>query len=250
MLAGTTGESAVLDDEEKLALWTAVRAAVDIPLLAWSTSNDTPHSIELTGRATDTGVDGILAVTPYYNRPGPTGLEGHFEAVATATDLPVMIYDIPVRTGRKIPTASLLKLARDIDNIVAVKDAAGNPATSAALLAEVPEGFELYSGDDSMTLPLLSVGAVGVVGVAAHWSGELHQQMIEAFFGGDPATARQINVRLIPSYDFETGPDWPNPIPTKAMMRSLGFAVGQCRLPMGEGPPELEDLARKIHAEL
>ena len=127
--------------------------------------------MHLTKEAAALGAAGILAVCPYYNRPSQAGIEAHFRAIAAATDLPVMVYDIPVRTGRKIATATLLRLAREVPNIVALKDAAGNPGETAALIARAPDGFEVYSGDDAMTLPLLAVGAVGVVGVATHWTG-------------------------------------------------------------------------------
>src|SRR4051812_22190288 len=246
VLAGTTGESPVLSDAEKLDLFRAVRDAVSVPLIAGTGSNDTAHSIELTRKAEETGVDAVLVVTPYYNRPSQSGLAAHFRAVAEATSLPVVIYDIPIRTGRKVDTATLLELARDVPNIVAVKDAAGNAHESARLVAQAPGGFELYSGEDGLTLPLLAIGAVGVVGVATHWSGELHAEMISAFEKGDVLTARSVNARLLESFAFETGDGAPNPIPAKAMMRVLGHAVGQCRPPMGPAPEGLEDRARQV----
>jgi len=246
VVAGTTGESPTLDDDEKLDLFRAVREAVTVPVVAGTGSNDTRHSVELTERVSELGVDGILAVTPYYNRPSQAGLDAHFRAIAGATELPVMIYDIPVRTGRKVDTDTLLRLAREVDNILSVKDAAGDNAESARLIAEAPGGFELYSGEDRLTLPLLSVGAVGVVGVAAAWSGRLHGEMIAAYRKGDVDTAREVNNRLRESYDFESSDEAPNPVPTKAMMRALGLPAGECRLPMGPTPPGLEDQARAI----
>jgi len=191
-----------------------------------------------------------LVVTPYYSRPAQAGLFAHFSAVAGATELPVVIYDIPPRTGRKVATATLLALAREVPNVVAVKDATADPPESARLLAQAPGGFELYSGDDSYTLPLLAVGAVGVISVASHWAGEETAAMIGAFEKGDVAGARQQNEALLPSFAFETGDDTPNPLPTKAMMRVLGHRVGQCRPPMGPAPAGLEDEARRVHAEL
>jgi 4-hydroxy-tetrahydrodipicolinate synthase len=250
VVAGTTGEASVLIDEEKLDLWRAVREAVTVPVVAGTGSNDTHHTVELTRRATELGVDGVLVVTPYYSRPGPAGLEAHFRAAAEVTDLPVVLYDIPVRTGRKVPTEVLLRLAHDVPNIVGVKDAAGDPVESARLVAGAPDDFELYIGDDAMALPLLSVGAVGIIGVATHWAGPQFAELIAAFAKGDVAHARQVNASLIESCDFETGPDWPNPLPTKAMLRSLGLPAGQCRLPMGDAPPALEDQARAVHARL
>jgi len=250
VIAGTTGESPVLTDDERVELWRAVREAVTIPVVAGSTSNDTAHSVALTRRAADAGVAGILAVTPYYNRPSQAGLDAHFRAVAAATPLPVLIYDIPVRAGRKVDHDTVLRLAREVPTVVGVKDAAGNPAASAKLIAEAPAGFELYSGDDALTLPLLAVGAVGVISVAAHWCGELMREMVLAHVKGDVDHARALNARLIPSWDFESGDLTPNPIPTKAMLRVLGLPAGQCRLPLGPAPEGLEDRARRVLAGL
>ena len=157
--------------------------------------------------------------------------------MATATTLPVIVYDIPVRTGRKINTTTLLSLAADNANIRGVKDAAGNPAETAVLMSRAPQGFELYSGDDGLTLAFLAYGGVGVIGVATHWSGIDHKEMITAFKKGDIAAAIAINHRLVESFSFETGDEAPNPLPTKAMMQLLGFDVGPARLPMG-APPE------------
>jgi 4-hydroxy-tetrahydrodipicolinate synthase len=250
VLAGTTGESPTLTDDEKIELFRSVAEAVTVPVVAGVGSADTRHSVELTRAAATTGAAAILVVTPYYSRPSQAGLFAHFSAVAGATDLPVVIYDIPSRTGRKVATATLLALAREVPNVVAVKDATADPPEAARLLAQAPGGFELYSGDDSYTLPLLAVGAVGVISVASHWAGEETAAMIGAFEKGDVAGARQQNEALLPSFAFETGDDTPNPLPTKAMMRVLGHRVGQCRPPMGPAPAGLEDEARRVHAEL
>ncbi len=246
VLAGTTGESPALTDSEALALFRRVRETVDVPLLAGTGSNATAHAVELTRRAAETGVDGILSVTPYYNRPSQAGIEGHFRAVAAATELPVLIYDIPVRTGRKVTTEVLARLAREVPNVVGVKDAAGDPAETARLMASVPSEFELYSGDDALTLPLVAVGAVGVISVASHWVARQMGEMIGAALDGDLETARKVNARLLASYDFETGDDAPNPVPTKALLRVLGLRVGECRPPMGPAPDGLADRARSV----
>lgn len=246
VVAGTTGEGPVLSDEEKLELWRAVTEAVTIPVIAGTASNDTAHSIELTRKAAATGAAGALVVTPYYNRPSQAGIEAHFRAVAAASDLPVLIYDIPVRTGRKVALEVFVRLTSDTPNIVGVKDASGDPASSARLAAATPDSFELYSGDDSLTLPLLAVGAVGVVSVAAHWAGPQFSEMIASFAKGDVARAREVNATLFDSYAFETSDAAPNPLPAKAMMRVLGQPVGQCRLPMGLAPAGLEDRAREV----
>ena len=231
VVTGTTGESPVLTDEEKLEQWRAIAEAVDAPVIAGTGTYDTAHSIELTKAAESVGVAAILAVCPYYNRPSQAGIEAHFRAIAGATSLPVMLYDIPGRTGRKVASSTLLRLAREVPNIVAVKDAAGDPAASAELLAEAPDGFELYAGDDSMTLPLLSIGGSGVVGVATHWAGPVFAEMVGAFDAGDPATALACHRRLLPTFAFETSEQNPYPVPVKAMLRELGFPVGGPRLP-------------------
>ena len=247
VVAGTTGESPVLSDAEKLDLWRAVAEAVTIPVIAGSTTADTAHSVDLTTQAAGCGVAGILAVTPYYNRPSQAGLLGHFTAVAAATDLPVLIYDIPFRTGRKVAHATLLRLAA-VPNIVGVKDAAGDVAASATLLAEAPKGFELYSGEDKLTLALLAVGAVGSISVASHWAGEHIGEMTAAFIKGDVEHARLLNARLLESWAFESSDDAPNPLPTKAMLRVLGLPGGQCRPPMGPAPVELDVRAAEVLA--
>ncbi len=250
VVAGTTGEGSTLTDDEKLDLWRAVAEAVTIPVIANTGSNDTAHSVHLTAEAAACGAAGVLAVTPYYNRPSQAGIEAHFRAVAQATDLPVLLYDIPVRTGRRIAHETMLRLAREVPNVVGVKDAAGDVAASARLLAEAPDGFDLYSGDDSLTLALAAVGGGGVISVASHWSGGLHGRMLAAFAKGDVDEARRINATLLDSFAFETSEAAPNPVPAKAMMRVLGLPAGQCRLPMGPAPQGLEDQARRVLAGL
>jgi 4-hydroxy-tetrahydrodipicolinate synthase len=250
VISGTTGESSTLTDAEKLALWEAVINAVTIPVIAGSGSNDTAHSVHMTKEVTKLGAAGILAVGPYYNRPPQSGLAGHITAMANATTLPVVVYDIPVRTGRKISTQTLAMLANTVPNIKALKDAAGAPAETANLMAQVPKDFELYSGDDGLTLAFLAYGGSGVIGVATHWSAPEHQAMITAFKNGDVALARKYNDILLESYAFETGDDNPNPIPSKVMMNHLGFSVGDCRLPMVPPPAGLADRAAVVHANL
>jgi len=250
VVAGTTGEGSTLTDDEKLDLWRAVAGAVPIPVIANTGSNDTAHSVHLTRQAAGCGAAGVLAVTPYYNRPSQTGLEAHFRAIAAATALPVMLYDIPVRSGRKISHDVMVRLAHDGANMAGVKDAAADVAATARLLAAVPGRFEVYSGNDDHTLPLLALGAVGVVGVATHWIGREMAELVAAAGKGDLTTAREINNRLLESYLFETGDDAPNPIPAKAMMRTLGVPVGQCRLPMGPAPEGLENRAREVYTNL
>lgn len=246
VVAGTTGESATLTHAEQGDLIAAVREAIpDHQLVAGAGSNDTKAAIDLTEKASAAGADGILTVTPYYNRPSQAGLDAHFRAVAGATDLPVVIYDIPGRTGRKIATSTLRSLFA-VDNIVALKDAAGDPGETALLLAELGDAVDCYSGDDSLTLPLLSVGACGVIGVATHWCGIEMSEMINAYVTGDVVGAQKRNAAMIPSYEFETGDDAPNPVPTKALMPLLGVEVGHCRPPMGFAPADLANQARTV----
>ncbi len=250
VITGTTGEGPTVTDEEDWELWRAVAEAVTVPVIAGTTTNDTAHSIDQTRKAEELGCDGILAVTPYYNRPSQAGIYAHFEAVASSTSLPVVLYDIPVRTGRKIETATMLQLAEQVPNIVAVKDAAGNPGETAKVVRDAPEGFEVYSGDDALTLPLLAIGAVGVISVAAHWSAPEHVAMMNAWDSGNASEARRINALLLESFDYESGDFAPNPVPTKTMMRTLGLEVGEPRLPMGPTPQGLEDLAREVYSRL
>ena len=246
VVAGTTGETPTITDDEQVELARVVTEAVTVPVVVGVGGNDTRHTVALTQRVSDTGCAGVLAVTPYYNRPSQAGIEAHFRAVAEATSLPVMLYDIPIRSGRAIANDVLLRLAREVPNIVAVKDATSDLAQAAKRVATAPSGFELYSGEDGVTLALLAVGAVGVVGVATHWAGVEAGEMITAFKKGDVETARQINARLVESWEFESGDLNPNPIPTKAMLRVMGLPAGGTRPPMGPCPDGLEDRAREV----
>jgi 4-hydroxy-tetrahydrodipicolinate synthase len=246
VLAGSTGEGSTLTDREQLDLTAAVVGAVTVPVIMGVGGNDTAHTVELTRSAAATGAAGVLAVTPYYNRPSQAGIDLHFRAVAAATELPVILYDIAVRTGRRIDNDVLLGLARDVTNIVAVKDASGDVAQGAQRVAAAPAGFEVYSGDDALTLPFLSIGGVGIISVAAHWAGEEMREMIASFQKGDVARAVELNNRLVPSWDYEGGDLNPNPIPAKAMMRTMGLPAGQTRPPMGPCPDGLEDRAREV----
>ena len=252
VLSGTTGEGPTLSDGEKLDLFRAVRGAVTIPIIAGTGTNDTAHSVHLTKEAVQAGVDAILAVTPYYNRPSQAGLIGHFTAIADAAGgLPVVLYDIEVRSGRPIKNDTLFTLARDVTNIVAVKDASGNIPQAAVRCAQAPDGFEVYSGNDGDTLPILALGGVGVISVAAHWAGALFQEIFDTFARGDVDGARAANARLLESYAFQGTDDAPSPLPTKALLRVMGIDVGRARPPMGpDEPADLEDRARAVLANL
>ena len=250
VVAGTTGEGPVLTDAERIDLFRAVAEAVDVPVIASTGTNDTAHSVLMTERARSVGVDGILAVTPYYNRPSPAGLSAHFRAIAEASDLPVLLYDIPVRSGRRIGADLTLELAREVPTIVGVKDATGDVAAAAEVVAACPDGFEVYCGDDSLTLPFASIGAVGIISVAAHWAGRQFGEMIGRYRAGDVEGAARVNQHLAESYRFESSEEFPNPVPAKAACRALGLAVGQCRLPNAPAPSALEERAHAVMSRL
>ncbi len=246
VLAGTTGESPTITQDEQIKLVKAVVEAVEIPVIAGAGSNDTKSAITNTQRCEEAGAKGILSVTPYYNRPSQAGLYEHYLQISESTELPIMLYDIPIRTGRKLESETILRLAQETENIVAVKDAAGDVEATAQLISEAPEGFEVYSGEDALTLELLVVGAVGTVSVASHWTTPETVSLMESFFSGKIDEAQEMNRKLVPSYDFESGDLNPNPVPTKAMMKVLGLPGGDCRLPMGPEPEGLQEKARSV----
>ncbi|MGH3579467.1 MAG: 4-hydroxy-tetrahydrodipicolinate synthase [Mycobacterium sp.] len=250
VVAGTTGEGPVLTDDERTELFRAVVSAVDVPVIASTGTNDTAHSVRLTEQAAACGVQGVLAVTPYYSRPSPAGLSAHFRAIAAASDLPVLLYDIPVRTGRRIGPELTLELARDVPTIVGVKDSTGDVPGAALVVAESPEGFDVYCGDDALALPFASIGGAGVVSVAAHWAGRLFAEMLGCHLSGDVDRAMAINQHLAESYRFESSDEFPNPVPAKAACRALGLPVGQCRLPHVAAPEALDDQARAVISRL
>ncbi len=250
VVSATTGEAGTLTDDERCDLVRAVAEAVTVPVVAGMTSNDTAHSIALTRRAKSLGAAGVIAVGPYYSRPPQAGIEAHLRTVAAATELPVMVYDVPLRTGRRIAGDVLLRLFREVPNIVAFKDATADPPAAAALVAQAGKHFDLYSGDDPYTLPLLAAGAVGVVGTSTHWTAPLFQQMIAAFHRGEVATAREINARLLPSFRFINSDESVFSMSIKAMLRTLGQDVGECRLPLPPAPAGTEERARAVWQEL
>ncbi len=250
VVAGTTGESPTISYDEQRELIMAIREAIPgAPLVAGAGSNDTKTSVKNTIMATEAGADAILSVTPYYNKPSQAGLLEHFRASAEATDLPVMVYDVPGRTSRKIESSTILKLA-EVDNVVALKDAAADPSETAALLAELPADFEVYSGDDSLTLPFLSVGAVGVVGVVTHYVGQVMSDMIAAYNDGRVQDAMDLNRQMMPAFAHFGYDDAPSPVPTKSIMNLLGLSVGTCRLPMGPEPDDMELRSKSVISTL
>jgi len=197
VVTGTTGETSTLTDEENLGMFRAVVEAVGgrAKVLAGSTTNDTRHSISLSQRAAELGVDGLLVTAPYYNKPSQAGVQAHVEAIADSTDLPVMVYDIPGRAGIEIATDTLIRLA-DHPRIVALKDAKGDFLETTRVLANTD--LDVYSGDDGLTLPFMSIGAVGVVSVTAHVATAQYRQLVDAALAGDFATARRLHFELDP----------------------------------------------------
>lgn len=231
VVAGTTGESPTLSDDEKVALFRTVVEAVGGRghVVAGTGTYDTAHSIELTEAAAEAGCGAVMAVTPYYNRPPQEGLYRHFTAIAEATDLPVLLYNIPSRTGRRIEVDTLARLAEH-PSIVAVKDAVGDLGFTADTRVAVGPDFGIYSGDDILTLPMLAVGGDGVVSVAAHLAGLQIRRMVAAFLDGDPTTAQALHLALTPL--FRALFREPNPIPVKAGLGKWWAPVGGPRLPL------------------
>src|SRR4051794_2326120 len=223
VLAGTTGESPTITDDERLELFRVVREAVDVPLLAGATTNDTAHSVGLVEACAAIGMDGILAVTPYYNKPSQAGLDAHFRAIAAATPLPVVLYDVPGRSVRKIATETMLRLAHEVPNIVALKDASGDPAETSRLIAEAPDGFEVYSGDEPLTPALLAYGAVGVIGVASHWTAPEQVQLFRAWDARDIGRVQAIHRQLQASFDYMNSETCVFSQSAKAALRVLGL---------------------------
>jgi 4-hydroxy-tetrahydrodipicolinate synthase len=249
VVAGTTGESPTLSDEEKIRLFRVVKQAIGDrgKMIAGTGTYDTAHSIHLSKEAQRAGADGLLLVNPYYNRPSQDGLYAHFRAIAESTPLPVMLYNIPGRTGVNCTPETLARLAQ-VPNIVAVKEAAGSLDQVSEIRVRTPDEFVIYSGDDSLTLPKLAVGGIGVVSVAGNLiPGEI-QQMIRAFFGGRVADALRIHRRLWPLFKvlFITT----NPVPVKAAMRLSGFDCGRVRLPLVDATPKEEEQIKAVLASL
>jgi len=233
VVAGTTGESPTLTADEKIALFEAVVEAVKgrAKVIAGTGSYDTRESVALTRRAESTGVDGVMLVVPYYNRPPQEGLYRHFRTVAEATQLPVMLYNVPARTGRNLEPATVARLAQ-IPNIVALKEAAGDLEQVTRIRQETPETFAIYSGDDSLTLPMLTLGAKGVVSVASHIVGDDLKAMIRAHACGELAKAAELHQRMMPVFKvlFITT----SPSPVKWAMSLFGMDMGPVRLPLVE----------------
>ena len=239
VVCGTTGESPTLTWDEEYKLFQVVKQVTmgRAKIMAGTGSNSTREAIAATQKAASLEVDGALLIVPYYNKPPQEGLYQHFRAIAEATpELPMMLYNVPSRTGRNLEPDTVARLAA-VDNIVAIKQANSDLAQASQIRQLTPPTFELYSGEDALTLPLLAVGAVGVVSVASHLVGELLQQMITAFGQRQFQQAMAIHLQLLPLFDalFATT----NPIPIKAALRLQGWEVGSTRLPLSPIPDEI-----------
>jgi 4-hydroxy-tetrahydrodipicolinate synthase len=246
VVCGTTGESPTLTHAETIDLLRAVVEAVGdrVSVIAGTGKNDTAATVALTAEVERLGVDGVLVVTPYYNRPSQRGLLGHFAAVAEATSLPVLLYDIPGRTGRAIEADTILRLASEVPNIVGVKDAAGDLVKTARVASQAPD-LLIYSGDDAATLPILAVGGVGVISVASHLVGRDFSEMIRSF-PTDPCAAKRIHHRLLPLFETLMTAD-PSPGPLKAALGLLGLPGGPVRPPLAD--PD-DDVVEKVRGAL
>jgi len=250
IVAGSTGEGSSLSDGEKLSLFACVADAVTVPVLAGSTFANTQQSVALTAQVKATGAAGVLATTPAYSRPNQAGIAAHLGAVAESTPLPVMLYDIPSRTGRKIASATTVQLVQQHSNITALKDASGDVVSAAHTKAVLGDALDLYCGDDLVLLSFLGVGAVGIVSVAAHWAGPEFAGIVSAAARGEWDEARELNERVGASCAFEGTDAYPNPMPTKAALRFMGWAVGECRLPHGQSDAELDGAAAAVVSAL
>lgn len=233
IVCGTTGESPVLTHDEKMALFEATAQVAHkrgATVVAGTTNNDTRASIELSREAQALGVDAILGTVPYYNKPPQEGLYQHFKAIAGAVDLPVMLYNVPGRTAQVMEASTTLRLARDVSNVVGVKEASGNFKLIGDIIRSAPEGFRVWSGNDGDTLAMVALGGYGVVSVASHLVGAQMAEMVRRQLAGDLAGAAAIHHELTPIFDalFATT----SPIPLKYALNTLGMHVGPCRLPL------------------
>jgi 4-hydroxy-tetrahydrodipicolinate synthase len=246
IVAGSTGEGQTLDGQERVALWKAVKEAVGAGaiVVANAGTNSTRESVAAVEAAEAAGVDAILAVVPYYNKPTQSGMLAHFGAIAQATALPVVVYNIPGRTAANMLPDTLFELASRHRNLAGVKESSGDLKQIGLIARERPKEFVLWSGDDHLFLPCLSLGADGVVGVASHLCSPEYRRMLDAYRAGRVDEAAQIHASLLPLIDalFATT----SPIPVKWAMRELGFRVGECRLPLDAMPAGVADRLRPL----
>jgi 4-hydroxy-tetrahydrodipicolinate synthase len=247
VVCGTTGESPTITWEEEYELFQVVTAAVrgKAKVLAGTGSNSTKEAINATQKAAKLGLDGSLQVVPYYNRPTQDGLKAHFKAIAAACDLPIMLYNIPSRTGQMMDAETSIELAT-VPNIVAIKESSGNLEVASQIRSCTSADFAIYSGDDSLTLPMLAVGGAGIVSVASHLVGPQLQELVSSFQQGDHATALRIHLQLLPLFKSL----FPNPLPIKAALNLQGWQMGGHRLPLTSMPADLlADLRSLLQAQ-
>ena len=248
VITGTTGESPTLTDEEKVAMYrfAVQRAAGRAKIIAGTGTYNTAHSVHLSKAAEEAGVDGLLLVTPYYNKPSQEGLYQHFKTIAESTKLPAILYNVPSRTSASISVETTLRLAQ-IPNIVATKECASMDQIS-ELVRSAPEGFAVYTGEDALTLPTLAIGGAGVVSVASHVVGARMKEMIEAYQAGNVKEAARINKELYPVFKglFFCPHPVPNPVPVKCALRLRGIPVGGVRLPLVDVTEKEEAFIRSI----
>ncbi|MGE1110602.1 4-hydroxy-tetrahydrodipicolinate synthase [Priestia megaterium] len=231
VIAGTTGESPTLSTEEKLALFRHSVKVVDgrVPVVAGTGSNNTYASIELTKKAEEIGVDAIMIVAPYYNKPNQEGLYQHFKTIAESTELPVMLYNIPGRSVINMSVDTIVRLA-ELPNVVALKDASGDLDAMTAIIAQTSNDFALYSGDDGLTLPVLAIGGTGIISVASHIIGNEMQEMVKLYESGNPKEAAKFHQRIVPVMKSLFAA--PSPTPVKTALQLKGLDVGSVRLPL------------------
>ena len=250
VVCGTTGESPTVFYDQKIELFKTVIEAVGgrVPIIANAGDNCTDDSVEFAKKVVALGVDAIMAVVPYYNKPPQEGLYRHFCTIASAVDVPVILYNIPGRCVINAEPATILRIARECENVVAVKQANADLSQTAAILAEAPDGFEVFAGDDELTLPMMGLGGTGVISVVSHVAGPRFREMIDAQAAGDHTRALRIHLELMPLMKalFMTA----NPIMVKKALELQGFGVGGVRLPLveatAEQTAELERVMRHV----
>ena len=247
VVAGTTGESPTLTPEEKLELFRVVKhAAGKAPVIANTGDNETAFSIEFSRKAAQCGIDGLLLVVPYYNRPNQEGLFQHFKAIACAVELPCLLYNIPGRTGRNLEASTMARL-REVRNIVGVKEASGDMGQVAKVRALAGPDYLIYSGNDGDTLPMMPLGACGCISVISHIAGPDYAEMMRAYWRGDTERALELHLRLLPVCDALFPASASNPIAVKAALQLQGFDCGGLRLPMVEADDDVRrDLAKAM----
>lgn len=247
IVTGTTGEGPTLSEDEKLELYRVTKRAVGGASIVAGTGNyNTTESVHLTREAEGCGVDGFLLVVPYYNNPPQEGLYQHFKAIAGATSLPCILYNVPPRSPRNLEASTLKRLA-EVDNIVGVKEASGKLEQFNAVMSAVPDDFLVFSGNDSDTHTVMSLGGYGVISVAAHIVGEREKQMVNLLAEGRTSEAAKIHLELLPLVESLF---WqPNPMPVRAALNELGFSVGNPRLPLVDLTEAEKDRLRAVLAK-